>query len=791
MKKDVLLLRLPREYRKESIKFGILHFFLIAIISVISGFLSTSTSFDKTVKNFMASSNTEDGHFATYFKMSDSELNDIKSYGDLSIEPQFYYDSNITNSAEESHSIRLLSPRDSINTPTLWKGKLPTNDSEIVIEELYAKSNKKQIGDTISTEVGNFTISGIASFPDYAAVYKSVTDITFQHQNFCVALINGDFPTSIPELDVEFVYAYRFNNIYSSKEFKEKSIALKEHIETLLSEGSLNLLYGFSPSYANKNINGPKQFSGQFDGVVLIFNYLVVVVIAFVFAINTLSRVQAESKTIGTLKASGYSVGSIVSLNLILPIFVTITSALLGNLLGYLVFSKVFSNLFLSTFSIPNFTIYFSSKVLLLTTLVPSLIMLLVNFFILWRTINIPTLKFLQNRIFERKGKKAVKLNPNISFFNRFRARIIFSNITNYIVIAIGALMGSVLFSFGVTYRNASEHQIQSAYLETVCDYQYALNFPFALPSEEVDAEGFSAYSFSYHQKGYLDATIFTYGIQENSNYIDVDAYSLLDNEVFASSAFLQKYDKHIGNSITCTDINTNKEYTYIIKGEYKYSVAPCLVMPIGRINSMVIEDMVHLSIEEIEQFIKDNLGIDVHIDLDNLGFYMGFFSNKELDFIPSNIISTLITKDILKKDAERIGRNVNTVSTTIMVLGIVIDILLTFLLTKQIIEKCQKDISLCKILGMNNKEVASIYITATTIVVVLSLLVAAPITYGFNLLLFKVAVFSRMVGYIKFFVPWWIYLITFVCGLLSYFVAVILQFYKIKKIPMVQALKD
>jgi putative ABC transport system permease protein len=113
------------------------------------------------------------------------------------------------------------------------------------------------------------------------------------------------------------------------------------------------------------------------------------------------------------------------------------------------------------------------------------------------------------------------------------------------------------------------------------------------------------------------------------------------------------------------------------------------------------------------------------------------------------------------------------------------------YLLSKQIIEKNAQSISMTKILGFTNGEIGGLYIVATSIVVVLSLLIAIPITDKILQFMFTSYLYTEMTGYIPYAISNSCYIQMFVLGILSYGVVAILQLYKIKKIPKSDALKN
>ena len=60
------------------------------------------------------------------------------------------------------------------------------------------------------------------------------------------------------------------------------------------------------------------------------------------------------------------------------------------------------------------------------TTLVPVVIMLVVNYGVLRHKLKLSPLKFLRRDLSGRKQKRAIYLSPKMKIFSRFRLRVIF-----------------------------------------------------------------------------------------------------------------------------------------------------------------------------------------------------------------------------------------------------------------------------------------------------------------------------------------------------------------------------
>lgn len=121
---------------------------------------------------------------------------------------------------------------------------------------------------------------------------------------------------------------------------------------------------------------------------------------------------------------------------------------------------------------------------------------------------------------------------------------------------------------------------------------------------------------------------------------------------------------------------------------------------------------------------------------------------------------------------------------------GIIMFMLIVYLLSKVIIEKNSQSISMTKILGYNNREINSLYITTTTIVVIDSMLLTVPIVNVTLKYIFKVA-FAQYSGWMPYYVPAKIFVEVPLLGIVSYAVIAFILTRRVKKVPLDEALKN
>ena len=115
----------------------------------------------------------------------------------------------------------------------------------------------------------------------------------------------------------------------------------------------------------------------------------------------------------------------------------------------------------------------------------------------------------------------------------------------------------------------------------------------------------------------------------------------------------------------------------------------------------------------------------------------------------------------------------------------------LVYLLSKIIIEKNAQSISMTKILGYSNREISELYIMSTTIMVILFLLISLPIEYEVMVVLFRMMMLQSISGWITFYIGPEIYVEMFVMGFVTYLAVALLEYRKIRHVPMDAALKN
>ena len=120
----------------------------------------------------------------------------------------------------------------------------------------------------------------------------------------------------------------------------------------------------------------------------------------------------------------------------------------------------------------------------------------------------------------------------------------------------------------------------------------------------------------------------------------------------------------------------------------------------------------------------------------------------------------------------------------------VIVAAIILYLLTKIIIEKNERSISMVKILGYENGEISSLYLVTTAIVVFVTELLAIVIGYQAMKAIWKIML-MRLGGYFAFVMPFSGFVKEFLLVFAAYLIITVFDFIRIKKIPKVLALKN
>lgn len=745
--------RLPREFKGEFAKYLAIFLFMTATIGFVSGFLVAGNSMIQAYDESFEKYNIENGHFVLEEKAEEETLTQLEKE-DVTIYPQFYLeeDTDADGSGKSDSTLRIFEKRTDVNKVCVMDGKLPKSENEIAVDRMYADNNNLKTGDTITVGGKKLEISGLVALSDYSALFSDNSDLMFDAVKFGVAVMTEEGFDGFEDSRIYYNYAWKYEKEPKS-EIQEKETS-DDFMKVLAQQTTIEK---YVPRYTNQAINFTGDDMGGDKAMMIVLLYILIVILAFVFAVTINHTIAKEATVIGTLRASGYTRGEMIRHYLAIPMLVTLLAAIIGNILGYTVFKDMVANMYYGSYSLPTYKTIWNSEAFILTTIIPMIIMLITNLVSLAHRLKLSPLRFIRRDLSSQKKKKAVKL-PNMKFFTRFRLRIVIQNRSSYITLVIGIVFANILFLFGMMMSPLLSHYQEEVVTNMLADYQYVLKAPVEIEDEE--AEKYCVVSLKTVNGDEEGEEISVYGVQKDSEYVE---WQLPSNGICISDGYAEKYQLKKGDTIVLREAYGNKMYGFQIKKIVEYPSALAVFMPEKQF---------------CETFDKEE------------GYFNGYFFNTELKDLKKEYVATCITQDDLTKVSRQLDVSMGKMFYLVNIFAVALSALLIYLLTKLILEKNTNSISMVKILGYENREVARLYLLATTWVVVIALIFGMWISTVVIDGIYRVMMMDYS-GWLTLYIAPKVYVEMFVMSMAAYLAVALLQFRKIQKIPMDEALKN
>jgi putative ABC transport system permease protein len=748
--RNPLIKRLPRELLKDITKYIVLFFLMTIPIAFISGYMVANDSMIRTYYNALEKYNAEDGHFISSIELQKTFIETIEEDNNITIYNLSYKEIE----SSSGHNIRVYNAidRDNINKYCIHKGNLPTKSNEIALDRLYMENNNIEVGDTYTISNIDYIVTSKISLIDYSTLFKNNTDTMFDANKFSIALVSNDMYDKISNDTIKYSYAYTFKDTLSKEDTHDKNTELSSYLYKKLLESGNRL-----DDFLSREDNQAMTFAIEdIEGdMVLIFvlGILLVVGLSFVFALLSKSQIEKDAKSIGTLKAMGYNRWELLSGYLILPTVVTFIAAIFGNIISYTCMKSYIAEIYYHSYSLPLYNTFYNAKAMILTTILPLVIVFIINLLIIFKTISLPALNLLRNEIKTKKNKKVIKLSKHIKFINRFQLRTIIQNIGTYIALLFGTLFSTMILLFGLMLNPLLDKYKEEIVESQIAPYQTILK-------SDIDVD--NGEKFYIKTINYKNDEIMVYGIEKYGNdSLYLKNLDLSGNNIIISNDLKAKYKIKNNTNITLTENYTNNLYNLKVTGSYDTTGSLIIFM-------------------NYEMF-KDTFDSD---------YLTSYFSKEKLNISDEYVYKT-ITLDDLTVASDQLTNSLGKVFWIYISLSIILYILITYLLSKIVIEKNQSQISMLKIIGYRESSINRIYNISSGIMLALTIIISTIISKYFIKVAWDIVLRKMMKGWINFYVAPYLYPLILFIGVLSYGVVYLIESRRISKIDLSLAIKD
>lgn len=739
---------LKKEFLRNRSRYISLSLVLILMIGVVTGFLSVAYSAKELLIKDQISSKVEDGQLALRDRMDVKTKTKLEALG-LKVYEQFYTEQSVSRDT----MVRVYRKRFDINRATLHEGRMPNKQTEIALDRLFALKNGYNIRDTIRMSGKSMTITGLISVPDYTSLIQKNSDMMMDPIHFGIAIVTD---TGFQTLSTDrMVYSYSYYLDDRELNDFQKQKRADDIQEICIREGAV--LENLLTAQMNQAISFLPNDMGSDIPMVQTLLYIILMILAFIFVVISQTMIEEQASVIGTLLASGYTRRELLQHYMMLPTILIIISAGIGNLIGYTLFPNLFTDMYYSNYCLPPLSIQPVWEALLSTTVMPFIFMMLILYVLLKRRLRLSPLRFLRKDLRRHRQRRYIPLHGS-SFFQRFRIRIILQNKGSYLVLFLGIIFASFLLMFALILTPSMEQYIRNLEADTRCDYQYLLKAPVQADGEKVTLTSLKA----YYVGGDLDLDVTLYGLGPNSGYYTDMTLSSDPKSIVISSDFASKMSLQVGDAITLRNPYRDKAYSFTIQDIYPYNAGFSAYMPRNQLNQLLHEDHT---------------------------YFNGYLSNQPLD-IEEAYVQSVVTRSDLVKINEQMTQAFSQLLPVLTSVSIAIYLVVLYILTRLVTDRNAISMSFLKVMGYTAKEIRSLYLHATTLVVLASLTAALPLCNIALRYLMKFA-FMKFTGNLSVYIPGYVYFLVFVTGGVAYLFIKALLTRRIEQMELGYALKE
>lgn len=437
-----------------------------------------------------------------------------------------------------------------------------------------------------------------------------------------------------------------------------------------------------------------------------------------------------------------------------MPLFIVIIASIAGNAISYLRVYKIYANVYYQSYDLPVFEPYITLRSFLITSIMPLVLYLVINYIIIAKSLKMRPVDFLRKNFKKAKTRSRFKLK-DMNFINKFKLRVIFANKFSYVSLLFGVFIANLLLIFGVSVK-----PIFTKYADDMQNQmKYAHTYIVKSDMDDLDASKISLVSVELVDKD--DEKIQIYGIDTDTKYDEIDLNSLDNDEAVISLGLSKRFNYEIGDKIKIREpYNTEEKYL--------------VVKDIDKTNNY------------FQIFTKREI-LNKIIEKDS-DYYNAYLSDKELKITKENLLTHIDRKE-MSRFMRHFLDSFSAVFIMIQLVAVVFFFILILMVTELIIDKAKLNMTYLKVFGYKDKEVAKFYVNTSFAMLIIFQIILIPILDKLVKYFYFIAM-QKFDAYLEVTVPLRVFIVSYAMTLIVFALCQVLASKKIKKIDMVKELK-
>jgi putative ABC transport system permease protein len=656
-----------------------------------------SGNLEKMVVGFGEEYRQEDLTFSTDRPIEDVAA--LESESGALIEAYRQYDVKLPDG-----ELRLLGLSSKINLPAVLSGRGLENPRDILLDPKFCQMRGLHIGDQIELNGKTFHIVGTMAIPNYVFIIKNIYDV-LPTNGFGIGIVSGADIEAFPEAVT--VYAAYFKD-------RENLNAQTAKLHGLLSEKGYSLSE-WMDAKSNKRISLPWGNISSMKSMSFPVSMVFFLLSCLILGVMSTRMVKSDSVVIGTLYAQGYRRRELTWHYLAIPVLLSAVGGLAGLLLALPCVGPVVDSM-LVYYILPAKGITFSPLNLALAVLMPVAFIGLSSFLVIRKILKKTAVELMKGD--EQKAKvnsleHALRLD-RFKFNTKFQIREQVRSIPRLLFLVLGVSAASMILLYGFTFNYSMDVVMDKGALAT---YRYPLEYNFKEVQNLQDRaipEGAEPYNaFRGYPEGRESVEFYLVGMEPDSigfKINDMQGNPLSRDQVNITSPLASRLKLKEGDTIRFVNKLDGKSYSLTIDGIVQAYGVQVVYMPLDEFNRMTGQP---------------------------LGSYRTVLSSHEINFDESLLAGVM---DARHPEAyEDLNRPTTLIVTSVTTLAVLIAVIIIFLVTSLMIDESRNTISLLKVLGYREKELAKLILNSSAPAVFIGFWLGLPFMLAFGNILYGI----------------------------------------------------
>lgn len=686
----------------------------------------------------------EDAQFVTVLPVEN--VSELEEKYQVTIEKQSYIDLRMENSEAE---VRVFAPASSINLYRVQNGRDLEADTDILLSGLFMERQGLSIGDDITLSGKAYHICGEVIRTDYLFCLKNITDTFSDSDRFGIGVVKDSAFAAYDDADMATVYAVRYGQDTDVTAFRKE---LNEKYRTLSYVAVSN----------NSRIQSPRDQFDELGFTVKIILPVTMVFMVLLIAVVLGRKIRNERKMIGVLHALGYRRYELALHYSVLGAIPGILGGALGILLAVPALGPLSDMLIedkMEVFYKVTHITWKSSLIALLLPTVCYVIAVFITALINMRGSAIDMIKGLSKKKKKRMGLR----KANLSFRTKYKLRAVFGHLPRTLLVIFGIALGGMLVAFTFACVDSIQHYVDTSVKETGdFEYEYFLSSIQTGTPEK----GSAVMAVSFEVKDNPDL-ITMMGIDDTSLIHIQDGegkeFPLDEGKFYISEMSAYAYHVKAGDTITVRNIADLKEYPIHVDGVFVNGSQSLMVASRKTVNDLLS--------------MPDDA-------------YAMVMSKEKLPYRDSELLREVSKTSLSEALDKTINQGMKDMLMPITVIAVIISVITTYLMVNILLNESTSVISMLKVLGYRDGEINRIVTYIYHLLLPIGIALGIWLGTVLNRLNFESQA-AKYNSFIENYVTPQSILICVGITLGSYVISMLLLSSKVKKVEMVESLKN